>query len=90
VVANRGDVTLERRLLGVGRSQRIPAEKIEGVVLETGLRVGSRVYWDLRLRTKLGTGSRGKRRAGVRLGGCIRDKQEAERLTQLLRDALGL
>ena len=90
VAANRADVTLRRRLLGIGRSQRVPAEKIEGVALETGLRVGSRVYWDLHLRTKAESGRRGKRRAGVRLGGCIRDKQEAERLAQLLRDALGL
>jgi hypothetical protein len=90
VAANRGEVTLQRRLLGVGRSQWIPAEEIEGVSLETGLRVGSRVYWDIHLRKKLGTGSRRKRRTGVRVGGCVRDKQEAERLTQLLRDALGL
>jgi hypothetical protein len=90
VVANRGDVTVQRRLLGVGRTRCVPAEKIEGVALETGMRVGNNVYWDLRLRTKAETGRRGKRRAGVRVGGSIRDKQEAERLTQLLRDALGL
>jgi hypothetical protein len=89
VAANRGEVTLQRRLLGFRRTQWIPAEKIEGVSLETGLRVGSRVYWDIHLRKKLGTGSRRKRRAGVRVGGCMRDKHEAERLTQLLRDALG-
>ncbi len=90
VVANRGDVTLQRRLLGVGRSRRVPAEKIEGVALEAGLRVGSSVYWDLQLRTKAGSGSRGRRRRGVRLGGTIRDREEAERLAQLLRAALGL
>jgi hypothetical protein len=90
VAANRGDVTLQRRLLGIGRSRRVPVEKIEGVTLEAGLRAGSRVYWDLYLRTVGESRKRGRRRAGVRLGGCIRDKQEAERLAQLLRDALGL
>jgi hypothetical protein len=90
VVANRGDVTVQRRLLGIGRTRRVPAERIEGVTLETGMRVGSSVYWDLRLRMKAESGSRRKRRAGVRVGGNIRDKQEAERLTRLLRDALGL
>jgi hypothetical protein len=90
VVANRGEVTVQRRLLGVGRTRRVPAEKIDGVALETGMRVGSSIYWDLYLRTRAESSSRGKRRPGVRVGGSIRDKQEAERLTRLLRDALGL
>ncbi|HEY5658541.1 MAG TPA: hypothetical protein VIY27_12205 [Myxococcota bacterium] len=89
ITANRGDLTVRRRLLGIGRTRSVPVERIEGLTLETGMRVGNSVTWDLHLRTRAEPGRRARSGAGLRLGGNIRDRREAERLAQLLRDAIG-
>ena len=74
-------VAVQQRLFGIERTRRIPAERIERVALDVGMQSGRTAFWDLRLHTP------GSRR-GVRVGGRIRDKREAERLAQLLRDAV--
>jgi hypothetical protein len=90
-VLARGDgVAIQDRLFGIGRWRHVPAEQIDGVALEVGMQSGSTVYWDLRLRTRGGRPTRRGRPSGVRVGGRLRDKREAERLAELLRTALPL
>jgi hypothetical protein len=74
-------VAVQSRLFGIGRTQRIPADRIEGVALAVGMQSGQTAYWDLRLETKDAP-------KGIRAGGNIRDKREAEGLAALLRDTL--
>ncbi len=81
VLARADGVAVQQRLFGIGRTRRIPAERIERVALDVGMQSGRTAFWDLRLHTP------GSKR-GVRVGGRIRDKREAERLAQLLRNAL--
>ena len=87
--AQRSGVELEKRLLFFGTRKHIPAEALERIDLEVGMRSGSRVYWDLRLRTG-GTPRRsGKKRRGTRIPSRIADKSQAERLLAAISDALG-
>ncbi len=81
VLARADGVAVQQRLFGIGRTRRVPAERIERVAIDVGMQSGRAVFWDLRLHTP-------DSKRGVRVGGRIRDKREAERLAQLLRDAL--
>jgi hypothetical protein len=81
-------VRIERRLL-IGRSSRnLPAGAIESVEPEVGMRAGSRLYWDLRLRSKDPDRRHRGRRPGTRVAGRLRDKRDAERLAALISSAL--
>jgi hypothetical protein len=82
-------VRVESRLLLFRRSRQLPAGEIEAVEPEVGMRSGSRVYWDLRLRTKGPVRGRRQRPRGTRVPGRIRDKREAERLAATISRALG-
>lgn len=75
-----GAFAVTRRVLGLGWTRRIPADRIERIETPVGMQTGQRVFYALRART----------RDGRRLGcaGGIPDKREAEALAALLEGAL--
>jgi len=81
-------VRIDRRLLFGRSSRKLSAGEIESVEPEVGMRAGSRIYWDLRLRSKGPDRRRRGRRPGTRVAGRIRDKRDAERLAALISSAL--
>ena len=89
LVARRDEVLVERRLFGLGRTRRIPASEISAVAVEPGMQAGRRTYWDLRLRRGERPGPFPGVGRGVRAGGGLRERHDAERLAEILRRALG-
>ena len=87
--ASPNGVDLERRLLVFKSRKHIPVDSLEGIELEVGMRSGSQVYWDLRLRTDAAPRRSGKKRRGTRIPSRIKDKRQAERLLAAISDELG-
>jgi hypothetical protein len=89
VHVRRDGVRVEDRLLFLRSRKTVPTERIDAIDLEVGMRSGSRVYWDLRLRTKGGSRASGRRLRGTRIAGRIADRREAERLAAAIATELG-
>jgi len=82
-------VTIHYRLFGLGPRRHVPASHIADVEVAPEVRYGKTQYWELRLVPRLAEpGWTGKR--GVRAGGHVPDRAEAERVAARMRGALGL
>lgn len=75
-----GVLSATRRILGIGWTTRIDAQRIEKVAVSVGMQSGQKVYYRLRAHARDGR--------PVGCGGGIPDKREAEALAALLERAL--
>lgn len=82
-------VDVQRRLLGVGPWQHVPASQIADVEVAVEMTYGKTVYYQIRLLPRAPkpswTGLR-----GLKAGARIRGRDEAERIAARLRARLGL
>ena len=74
-------VRTTRGLIGIGRSRFHAAEDIEGIVEEVSAQTGTRVFYRLRLRRRVG--------GDVTFAGAIGDKAEARNIADAIMHALG-
>jgi hypothetical protein len=73
-------IRIESRLFGIGPTKTIPKEEVDAIALEIGTQSGRTPYYDLVVRY------RGDRKAT--LGGAIRERREAERILEEMKQCL--
>lgn len=88
VIVRSHGILVQDRLLLMRRTRRISATRVESIALEAGLRAGGTIRWDLRLHTVDERPRSGRAHRGIRAGGGIRDRRDAERLAALMLDTL--
>lgn len=80
---------IERRILLFRWRKFVPANEIQAVQVEIGMRAGNRFYWNLLLISTVTPPKPSLRKPGVRIWCFTRDKGKAEQLAALVSTELG-